>query len=162
MLYKNTLNVILPMLLLWLTFTSGLSHANTYTVDDILALEEAPAGVVFEVVSADENYLQTALQDFENHRKKLVEQFPEIKLVIVAHGSEQFALTTANQQSQSAAHSLVQRLTGDEEVPVHVCGGHASWRGLSAEDFPDYVTVSKSGPGAIRDFQDQGYLLVML
>lgn len=161
MLRKQTLTIFLPLLLIWLGLSST-SQAAQYTVAEILALEEAPTGVVFEVVSANEDYLQTALADFEQHREQLKAQFPDLKLAIVAHGSEQFALTTVNQETQATTHSLVQRLTADEAVPVHVCAGHASWRGLDENDFPDYVTVSKSGPGAVRDYQSQGYLLVML
>lgn len=159
--FKKPFSTLLSLLATWV-LTTSISQANQYSMEKVLALKTAPTGVVFEVVSGNEDYLQTALVDFEEHQKQLKAQFPDIKLAIVSHGSEQFALTTANQQTQSTTHSLVQRLTGDESVPVHICAGHASWRDLKAADFPDYVTVSKSGPGAVRDYQAQGYLLVML
>lgn len=159
--FRKPVGALFSLLVIW-ALTISTSQAGEYTMEEVLALQEAPTGVVFEVVSGNEDYLQTALADFEEHQKQLKTQFPDIKLAIVSHGSEQFALTTSNQQAQSATHSLVQRLTGDDSVPVHICAGHASWRDLKAEDFPDYVTVSKSGPGAVRDHQAQGYLLVML
>ena len=135
--------------------------ASDREVTKILQLETAPEGVVFEVVAGDEAYLKTALDKFEIYQQKLKEKFPEMGLSIVSHGSEQFALTTANQEKHADAHSLVKRIL-TTDTPVHVCGGHAKWRGLSDEDFPDYVDVSASGPAQIRDYQDMGYLLVIL
>ncbi len=148
--------------LLWLfSGVFSMSVASEEDVAKILQMETAPDGVVFEVVAGDEAYLKTALDKFEIYQKQLKEKFPEIGLSIVSHGSEQFALTTANQERHADAHSLVKRII-TTDVPVAVCGGHAKWRGLSEEDFPDYVEVAASGPAKIRDYQELGYLLVIL
>ncbi|MGB0846235.1 MAG: hypothetical protein ACPGSM_05890 [Thiolinea sp.] len=138
-----------------------MSVASEEEVAKILQMETAPEGVVFEVVAGDESYLKTALDKFEIYQQQLKEKFPDIGLSIVSHGSEQFALTTANQEKHADAHSLVKRII-KTDVPVAVCGGHAKWRGLSDEDFPDYVEVPASGPAKIRDYQELGYLLVIL
>ena len=142
-------------------FAMNMSAASDDEIAEILKMGSAPEGVVFEVVAGDEAYLKTALDRFEVYQQQLKKQFPEIGLAIVSHGSEQFALTTANQAKHADAHSLVKRIISTD-TPVHVCGGHASWRGLSDEDFPDYVDVSASGPAQIRDYQELGYILVIL
>ena len=49
-----------------------------------------------------------------------------------------------------------------DDITVHVCGTHASWRGKVDEDFPDYVDVAVSGPAQINDYQALGYELVVL
>lgn len=160
-LVKNRICHALLSLLFLLSYTVSANSDSRQTIDNILATKEAPAGVVFEVVSGDESYLQTALEDFETYQEALRTQFPDIELAIVSHGSEQFSLTTANQSAYQETHALVQRIV-DNNVPVSVCGGHAKWRDMAAEDFPDYVEVPASGPAAIKDYQALGYVLVIL
>lgn len=159
---QKRLGIVFFYSLVWLfSGVFSMSVASEEEVAKILQMETAPEGVVFEVVAGDEAYLKTALDKFEVYQQQLKEKFPEIGLSIVSHGSEQFALTTANQEKHADAHSLVQRII-KTDVPVAVCGGHAKWRGLSDEDFPDYVEVPASGPAKIRDYQELGYLLVIL
>lgn len=140
---------------------SGGAQANEQKVNNVLAMETAPDGIVFEVVSGNRAYLKTALDRFETYQKQLKEKFPEIELAIVSHGSEQFSLTKQNQQKFKSTHDQVQRIT-DSDVPVHICETHASWYDISAEDFPDYVSVSSQGPQQIRDYQELGFLLIVL
>ena len=109
--FRKPFSTLFSLLAIWV-LTTSISQANQYSIEEVLALKTAPTGVVFEVVSGNEDYLQTALVDFEEHQKQLTEQFPDIKLAIVSHGSEQFALTTASQQAQSASHRWL------SEVPV--------------------------------------------
>lgn len=135
--------------------------ADEDEIAEILAMETAPEGIVFEVVSGDETYIETALHDFMTYQKQLREKFPDIELAIVTHGSEQFALTTANQKNYGEVHEQVQSIVADN-VPVHICETHAGWRGITAEDFPEYVNVSAQGPTQIRQYQELGYILVEL
>lgn len=139
----------------------GLSQASEEQINKVLAMEEAPEGIVFEVISGKKDYLKTALDTFEIYQKQLKEKFPDIELAIVSHGSEQFSLTKQNQEIFKDTHQQVQRIT-DAEIPVHICETHASWYDITAEDFPDYVSVSSQGPAQIRDYQELGYLLIVL
>ena len=148
-------------LLLGSVLSDSLLANATYSVADILAMEQAPTGVVFEVVASETDYLQTALDQFATYREQLTTRFPGIQLAIVSHGSEQFALMTANQASHHGIHGLVKRISASN-VPVTICGNHAKLRGVAASDFPDYVVVANRGPTAIKAYQDQGYLLVLL
>lgn len=130
-------------------------------IEKILAMKTMPDGVVFEVVSGNEDYLKTALNKFELYQKKLKAKFPDIDLAIVTHGSEQFSLTRENKTKYADTHKRVQRIS-DSDVPVHICETHASWRDITAEDFPDYVNVSAQGPIQIRQYQELGYILIIL
>lgn len=125
----------------------------------ILQAQKPPSGVVFEVVEGDEEKLETALNQINGYIKQLKSKLPAMKIAVVSHGSEQFALLSDNQQEFSATHTKVQSLVSND-VPVHVCGTHASWRGFTGKDFPSYVDVAVAGPAKIREYQRQGYALV--
>ncbi len=135
------------------------SHAEE--IDQLLAQKEEPMGVVFEIVTGKSNSLDWALPMVKGYIGKLKERFPEIEVSIVTHGNEQFALTTNKAKKQPKVHSLTQQLN-KEGVQLHVCGTHAEWKGLTNEDFPDYVDVSTTGPAQINDYVAVGYTLVVI
>lgn len=129
-------------------------------IDAILAGEE-PFGVVFEIVQGDEDALHWAIPEVNRYVTQLRERFPDIALAVVSHGAEQFALTKDGQADNAEVHQGVKSLVGSD-VPVHVCGTHATWRDKSAADFPDYVDVAPAGPTEIRNYQAMGYHLVLI
>jgi len=131
-------------------------------VETLLAAEEAPVGVVFEIVSGEEGLLSRLLPAIKSDIKKLRENFPGIPVAIVTHGGEQFDLLTENRDSETAAHKLAEELVNSDDVNVHVCGVHASWRNKGAEDFPDYVNVAVTGPAQIKTYVDMDYELIVL
>lgn len=131
-------------------------------INKILTQQEAPDGVVFELIgSEDSQYLPNALSKVEKYKDQLKKKFPTIEIAVVSHGAEQFELTSKNAKKENKSHSLVKRINADD-VPVHICETHASWRGVDAEDFPDYITVSAQGPIQIRQYQELGYILVVV
>ena len=130
--------------------------------DTILAEKEAPAGVVIEIVSDEDGLLSDLLPVIKQEIKRLRQRFPELPIAIVSHGSEQFDLTTKNQEQESTAHQLTRELVTTEEVDVHVCGTHAGWYGVTPEDFPEYVDVTTAGPAQINDYESMGYELIVL
>ena len=111
---------------------------------------------MFEIVEGDEDALATLLPRLNEVIERLRARFPDIDLAIVSHGGEQFALQHKYRQQYIAIHSGVQSLV-DDSVPVHVCGAHAGWYGITPEDFPDYVDVSPSGPAQIRQYEALGF-----
>lgn len=152
---------------LFLIFTFGLTsvHAASPTQDerqiaDILAKKEAPAGVVFEVAVSSEAGLQWAIPRIQKYVKELRKKFPSIEVAVVSHGREQFSLVKNKAKQYKKVHSKVQKLVKDDNVPVHICATHASWRDVAPEDYPNYITVSATGPAAVRDYQELGYILV--
>ncbi|WP_455218387.1 DsrE family protein [Kaarinaea lacus] len=149
---------VLLVLLLPLTLAQA---SNQDEVNKILAMEKSPIGVVFEVVEGDSNALEWAIPAINHYVKQLRTRFPDIALAVVSHGSEQFGLMTSRQKEKAEVHKTVQSLVAND-VPVVVCGTHASWRGKTASDFPDYVEVAPAGPTEIRNYEDMGYELIVL
>ena len=144
-----------------LFFSANTQASNQQEIQQLLAQNDAPFGVVFEIVEGSGEALQWAIPAVNKYAKQLRKRFPDIGLAVVSHGSEQFGLMTSKQKENANVHKTVQSLVASD-VPVHVCGTHASWRGKEAKDFPDYVDVSPAGPTEIRNYEDMGYVLVEL
>ena len=128
-------------------------------VAQILAMRTPPFGVVFEIAQRDENALRWAIPEVKGYVERLRKRFPNIGIAVVTHGNEQFALLDERRAGNQAVHEGVESLVKND-VPVHVCGTHASWRGKGPKDFPDYVDVAPAGPTEIRNYQAMGYQLV--
>lgn len=156
--FTNLLFFIFALLLLLPTSSYAKDHKS---IDDILKLKTEPAGVVIEIVTSGADSLQWALPRAKDYIKKLRTAFPGLHVAIVTHGAEQFALTTNAQQGNKKVHQLVKSF-GDDNVPVHVCETYAGWRGLSADDFPDYVNVAAAGPAQVNDYVTLGYELILI
>lgn len=140
----------------------SLSYAKEPTnITDLLKLEKAPAGVVIEIVTWGPDNLQWALPQSKNYITKLRKKFPKLSVAIVTHGAEQFALTKDEKGDNKEVHQLVQSF-GDDDVPVHVCETFAGWRGLTADDFPEYVNVAAAGPAQVNDYIALGYELIVI
>ena len=130
-------------------------------VEKLLAQSLAPHGVVFEIAEADESALDKLLPVVRESIEKIRARFPETEFAVVSHGKEEFALQAQYQAENAEVHRQVQSLVTNQ-VPVHVCETHASWYGVSAEDFPDYVNVSPTGPGQIALYQELDYELIVM
>ena len=140
----------------------GWAPAWATDVATLLAAEEAPDGVVFEIVSGEKGLLSELLPAVKADIKKLRERFPGLPIAIVTHGNEQFDLLTENRKTEATAHALAEELANSKDTNLHVCGVHASWRNNAPEDFPDYVNVAATGPAQIRTYVDMGYELIVL
>lgn len=141
---------------------SGPLAASEGPVERLLARPEAPAGVVFEIVSGDDDLLTVLLPQLKRDIGRLRARFPDLPIAVVTHGSEQFALLARERERQAETHALVEELVRSEQVDVHVCGTHAAWEGHVPEDFPDYVDVSPAGPAQINDYLNLGYERILL
>ncbi len=126
---------------------SGLTLAgNQQQINQILAEQNPPFGVVFEIVEGNGDALQWAIPAVNGYVKQLRERFPDIGLAVVSHGREQFGLMKSKRQQNPKVHKDVQSLVASD-VPVHVCGTYASWQGKTAGDFDnlhypiDHATV---------------------
>ena len=152
------LSIVIFFLLLPL---KSIQANNLDEVNEILAMKQSPIGVVFEIVEGDGDALEWAIPAVNHYVSLLRKRFPDIGLAVVSHGSEQFGLMKSNQEKKAEVHKTVRSLVAND-VPVHVCGTHASWRGKKASDFPDYVDVAPAGPTEIRNYEDMGYKLIVL
>ena len=160
---KNKL-LLLSVLFFSNLFISSISYAENsmQEVEQILKLKQAPEGIVFEIVTGAANSLEWALPEVQNHIKRLRARFPKLEIAVVTHGNEQFALKTSNDKKYKKIHSLTQQLVQKENIPLHVCGTYAGWKGVSEEEFPDYVDVAAAGPATINDYISLGYTLIKI
>ncbi|MEW5972292.1 MAG: DsrE family protein [Pseudomonadota bacterium] len=129
-------------------------------VDALLLHGSAPPGVVFEVESWDPRSLYTLLPWVERQAVRLRERFPGLDMAVVTHGREQFTLMRSEAASHAPVHEAVRRLRA-ANVRVHVCGEHASWRGVTPEQFIADVDVAASGPAQINDYLRLDWALVV-
>ncbi len=147
--------------LFWVYLLSGAVIAapaanSDQQVQALLTLKSPPPGVVFEIV-ASANGLVWAIPKVRSYVTALRQKFPGIKLVVVSHGGEQFALQTKKSNIHKTIHAEVSRLVTIDGVKVQVCEAHANRRGVVVKDFPDYVTVAAHGPQEIRNYLEFGY-----
>jgi intracellular sulfur oxidation DsrE/DsrF family protein len=145
---------------LFLILGSYRLHASGVELDEVLQRNEAPDGVVFEIVSGDSEQLRWAIPAVQQHIRQLRQRFPELPIAVVSHGQEQFVLTRDKQQKYDKVHRGIQSLVKDSNVPVHVCGTYADRHNVAEDEFPDYVDVAAAGPAQINDYRQLGYLLV--
>ena len=143
-----------------LLFGSYRLFASGVELEEVLQRNEAPAGVVFEIVSGDSEHLRWAIPAVQQYIRQLRQRFPELPIAVVSHGKEQFSLTRDKQKKYNKVHKGIQSLVKDSNVPVHVCGTYADWHNVDESEFPDYVDVAAAGPVQINDYRQLGYLLV--
>jgi len=155
-------------LIIVLIFSNLLSTQAVFAADagkkieQLLALKEAPIGIIFEIVTGSANSLEWALPQAQKYIKKLRARFPELDIAIVTHGDEQFALKTIHNKKYKKIHSLTQQLVEKDHIPLHVCGTYANNKNVSEEEFPEYVDVTAEGPATINDYISLGYILIKL
>lgn len=154
------LRTVLPMLFPWLLM--GAAQAAPLTLDELLARTAPPPGVVFEIVDRDPQALELALPWVKQAAERIKQRFPGVPMALVTHGQEMFALQANRRDGNAAIHQMVQSLSRDNGMPVHVCETYAGMRGLAAEDFPDYVDVAPAGPAQIRNYEALDYVRLVV
>jgi len=116
---------ILIKCLFFLTTLLNTSWASAATLDDILAMTEAPEGVVVEIIESGPDDLEDIIPDIQAATRVLRKKFPDLPVAVVSHGYEQFALTKKNIKDYPTLETGVKQMV-DGEIDVHVCGTHAS------------------------------------
>lgn len=135
--------------------------AHALTAQQLMTEKSAPKGVVFEIIEGKPADLEWALGQIREDIEALRLRFPGIAVAVVSHGREQFALTTENKTRFGGIHELGRSLVADD-VPVHVCATHAGWYDVAPEDFPDFVSVSSTGPAEVHRYEALGYRLIVV
>ena len=130
-------------------------------IDSLLKSDQAPEGVVFEVVNRDYSFLDWALPEVKKQSARLRKKFPDVDIVIVSHGREMFALTEKQQSNNPDLKAHVDFLA-TQQIPVYVCGTYAEWQGVSDSDFPENIRVAAAGPVQINDYIKLGYVHIIL
>jgi len=160
---KHAKSLLYGLLLMLLTAWSITASAvsSDKSVASIVNANKAPEGVVFEILQ-ETSGLTWAIPKIKKYVAALRKKWPKIKIAVVSHGNEQFALTSDNQPKFKQVHKDVKTLTSDLGVPVHICQTYAGMKGVSPEAFPKYVTVSGQGPQEIKNYQEFGYKLIII
>ena len=138
-----------------------LALAQEIDLDPLLNARTPPEGVVFEIVTGDEDALEWALPQVKRAIDRLRQRFPELPIAVVTHGEEMFALETSVRDSYTEVHDTVRSLLADD-ITVHACGTFAGWRGLAEEHFPEYVNLSAAGPAQVNDYRALGYTVIVV
>ncbi len=149
------------LLLLLVTSLSQAADYNDARINRLLNAEQAPDGVVFELISWDDKTWQWAAPMIADLRRQLQQKFPGIDVAVVSHGGEQFQLTKAAAPQQPQAIAQLQSLT-DDGVNLHVCGTHSYWNDVEESAYLDMVNVSPSGPAQVNDYIKLGYTHILL
>ncbi|VAW98596.1 hypothetical protein MNBD_GAMMA22-1576 [hydrothermal vent metagenome] len=152
----------IKLFLLLYAFSMTACATQTNEIQSVLDQQQAPAGVVFEVVSLFEGSIQTAIPKIVEYSSQLRKRFPNISIAVVTHGNEQFALTTKNKSEYTKTHQQVQNLAENGDIPVHVCAVYAERKGVSESEFPDYINIAASGPSQINNYRELGYVHIKL
>ena len=135
---------------------------ETPEIDEILAAERAPDGVLFNVMEYDEDALEWVTVRLLHYIVRLRGGFPDLSIVVVSHGDEMFALTSDEEELYPEVHERIRRLVDEQGVVVHVCGATAAANGVDASEFPHYVDVVPSASTQIRDYREFGFQVISM
>jgi len=127
----------------------------------LLAGEQEPEGVVFEIIAWQDNTWDWAAPMLRAYVERLRAKHPGLEVALISHGAELFDLArSADLQDKPAIRELA-RLSA-EGVEIHVCGEYASWKRLGPTDFLDFVDVAASGSAQLADYVRLGYTHIKL
>lgn len=126
-------------------------------IDKLLANETPPAGIVFDIDEWDSDALQWAIPLVRGHVDRLRTRFPDLEIAIVSHGDEEFALMRYAEPNFGTVHREVEALVADQ-VPVHVCAGHAVMSGYNENGFVDYVDKVPAGVETVAEYRRRGFI----
>lgn len=158
---RHPLNLV--FLVLFSLASLPVSAANYHEqVDSIIAKNEVPEGIVFEIVTGDPDGLRWALPETKKAIEKLRAKFPDLDIAVVTHGREQFALQKKYKENFKKVHSLTESLVKDSGVNIHVCGTYAEWHNVTANEFAEYADVAAAGPAQINDYVKLGYTKILI
>lgn len=149
-------------LLATLLLSTTLHAADHPLITKLLAQDQPPPGVVFEIVTGDPQALRWAVPQVADYARRLRARFPKLEIAVVTHGQEMFELQQDKRAAEPGVHAQVEQLVKEEHIPVHVCETYARWRGVGAEAFPDYVNVAPAGPAQVNHYMDIGYVRIKI
>ncbi len=130
-------------------------------VDALLAADPEPEGVVFEIITWQDNAWDWAAPMLSDLTKQLRNRFPDLDIALVSHGNELFDLALEQKNQSRPAMQSLQNLS-DDNVDIHVCGSFAKYKHLGPDDFLAFVDVSPSGPAQINDYIKLGFTRILL
>lgn len=128
-------------------------------VDELVAKDSPPPGVVFDIDEWDNDALNWAIPRVRGYVDRLRNRFPGLDIVVVSHGEEEFALMKYARPDFEVLHQQVEALVADQ-VPVHVCAGHAVASGYNENEFVDYVVKVPAAVETVADYRRRGFVYI--
>jgi intracellular sulfur oxidation DsrE/DsrF family protein len=127
----------------------------------LLAGEQRPEGVVFEIIAWQDNTWDWAAPKLRVYVDQLRAKHPDLEVALISHGAELFDLARSAGSREKPAMRELARLSA-EGVEIHVCGEYARWKRLGPTDFLDFVDVAASGNAQLADYVRLGYAHIKL
>lgn len=127
----------------------------------LLEQQEPPEGVVFEIITWQDDAWEWATPLLTEIHQRLKSKFPDLDIAIVSHGAEQFDLTTSQSVGIPKEIANLTKLN-EAGVNLHVCGTHSSWQDIPDTAYLDIVDVAVSAPAQINDYIELGYEHIQL
>ena len=133
--------------------------ASAETVEEILARDTPPPGIVFEFSGNEEGLLETALPRLRADVTRIRDRFADLPIEVVSHGLELLSLSRENAFFYPTAHEAARALHA-AGITLTVCGAYADDFDLGREDFPAYVDVVPSAPAHRDNLIALDYLVI--
>ena len=131
------------------------------SVDNLITANNEPDGVVFEIITWEDNTWDWAAPLLQSLTEQLRAKYPGLDIALISHGNELFDLASKNADRSRAAMNTLQNLS-DNNVDIYVCGDFAKYKHLGTGDFLPFVDVAPSGPAQLQDYIHLGFEHVML
>jgi intracellular sulfur oxidation DsrE/DsrF family protein len=155
------MKLLIAGLLLLLPVVGVTAEFRNSEVDQLIQRNEIPEGVVFELITFEDDTWKWVAPMLESLTSQLRQKFPEIEIALVSHGGEMFDLAEReNRHNQPEIKQLAS--ISDSGVDIHVCGNFASYQQLGDDDFLKFVDVAPSAPAQLNDYQNLGFELIRL
>ena len=135
--------------------------ADSARFEQLLAAEQAPDGVVFEIMAWRDHSWDWAAPRLRDYVERLRARYPRMEFALVSHGAELFELAREAEGAERPSIRTLARLSR-EGMPVHVDGAYASWKRLGQQDFLDFVDIVPSAETQLADYVNLGYLRIKL
>jgi len=156
-------NSIQWLVIVFAIYLPGL-HADGYrlsAVEALIAADSEPEGVVFEIITWEDNSWEWAAPMLQTATRQLRDRYPGIDIVLISHGNELFDLALKNNHPLKPAMQILQSLS-EEQVDFYVSGDYAKYKKLGTKDFLAFVDVSPSGATQLQDFINLGFSHIVL
>ena len=142
-------------LLLWSTQPSAADFQNA-KLQQLLAAQQEPSGVVFEIMAWEDNSWDWAAPQLRSYVDQLRNKYPGLDIALISHGAELFDLARRAALQDTPAIRQLADLSA-EGVDIHVCGEYAKWKRLEQRDFLEFVDVAASGSAQLANYIELGF-----
>ena len=130
-------------------------------VDQLISADDEPGGVVFELMSWEDNSWDWAVPMLEQFIEQLQGRFTNLDVALISHGAEMFDLS---RKADKGSLPMFQRLAvlQQQGLEVHVDAAYAKYKRLGVNDFLEFVDVPDSSDAQLENYQQLGFVTIRL